>query len=212
MTQQSHEPTQSSHEPTQSSHEPTQQSHEPERGGQPSGPVSVRAAGLADVPEIARIQLDTWRQAYSGWLPAPVLDQIAPADAELTWRQAVTEPPTRRHHVLIAQEQEWPVGFVAFGPSPDDEGGPVGMIDAMLVEPRWGRRGHGSRLLAATVDHMRADGMRTALVWVPEPDAASLAFYTSAGWERDGYARSLEADGASVTEVRLHVSLEEDDR
>jgi ribosomal protein S18 acetylase RimI-like enzyme len=88
--------------------------------------------------------------------------------------------------------------------------GPVGQIAALLVEPRWGRRGHGSRMLAATVDHMRADGLRTAWVWVPEADTASLAFYRSAGWEPDGYARTLEADGAAVTELRLHVSLEEE--
>jgi L-amino acid N-acyltransferase YncA len=171
--------------------------------------VSVRPAARGDVPDIARIQLDTWRQAYSGWLPAPVLDQITPAQAEHTWGQAVAAPPTPRHHVLIAREQGWRVGFAAFGPSPEDTGAGVGTVDTLLVEPRWGRRGHGSRLLAAAVEVMRGDGLRTAHVWLPEPDAASLAFFTSAGWERDGYARSLESDGASVTEVRLHVSLEE---
>jgi GNAT superfamily N-acetyltransferase len=171
--------------------------------------AGVRPADGRDVPEIARIQLDTWRQAYAGWLPASVLDQVIPADAERSWRQAVAAPPTTRHHVLVAREQTWPVGFAAFGPDADDPDGRTGAIDALLVEPRWGRRGHGSRLLAAAVDMMRADGLRTAHVWLPEPDAASLAFFTSAGWERDGYARSLETDGASVTEVRLHVSLEE---
>jgi len=135
----------------------------------------VHPAAGEDVPDIARIQLDTWRQAYSGWLPAPVLDQITPADAERTWRQAVSAPPTPRHHVLVAREQAWRVGFAAFGPAPEDGSGPVGVVDALLVEPRWGRRGHGSRLLAATVEVMRRDGLRTAQVWVPEPDAASLA-------------------------------------
>jgi GNAT superfamily N-acetyltransferase len=172
----------------------------------------VRPADPDDVPDIARIQLDTWRQAYAGWLPASVLDQVTPADAERTWRQAVTAPPSPRHRVLVALEQSWQVGFVAFGPAAEDEGsagGAVGAVEVLLVEPRWGRRGHGSRLLAAAVDLMRADALRTAQVWVPEPDAASLAFYTSAGWERDGYARSLDTDGVSVTEVRLHVSMEE---
>jgi ribosomal protein S18 acetylase RimI-like enzyme len=211
--------------------------------------VSVRPAGARDVPEIARIQLDTWRQAYARWLPESVLAGISPDDAERSWREAVTAPPSPRHHVLVARERDVPVGFVAFGPDPEtapdpaaesgpeagsdpeagrgpqaasasasdsapaprpgDPPGAVGQIAALLVEPRWGRRGHGSRMLAATVDHMRADGLRAAWVWVPEQDTASLAFYTSAGWEPDGYARTLEADGAEVTEVRLHVSLAE---
>ena len=62
--------------------------------------------------------------------------------------------------------------------------------------------GHGRRL--------SADGARTATVWVPERDAASVRFYESAGWERDGYARALDAGGQEIHEVRLHVSVEEE--
>src|SRR5262249_5581635 len=123
--------------------------------------------------------------------------------------------PGARLHPEVGQAGTDPLAVAGRAPDPAqglrpaEPPGPVGEITALLVEPRWGRRGHGSRMLAATVDHMRADGLRTAWVWVPEPDTASLAFYTSAGWEPDGYARTLEADDATVTEVRLHVSLEE---
>ena len=34
-------------------------------------------------------------------------------------------------------------------------------LSTLLVEPRWGRRGHGSRLVAASVDHWRGDGVTT---------------------------------------------------
>jgi GNAT superfamily N-acetyltransferase len=168
--------------------------------------VSVRPAGAADVPEIARIQRETWQQAYAAWLPPLVLEQVTAEVAEQTWAAAVREPPSRQHHVLVALEQEWRAGFAAFCPG-EDPG--TGHLEALLVEPRWGRRGHGSRLLAATVDLLRLDGVSTATVWVPDQDKASLAFFTSAGWERDGYARTLESDGASMTEIRLHVSLAE---
>jgi L-amino acid N-acyltransferase YncA len=186
--------------------------------------VSVRPATAADVEEIARIQRETWQQAYAAWLPPVVLESVTPAVAEATWRAAVCAPPTPRHHVVVALEQDFRVGFAAFGPAVEDAGGDTGgdapagagagvpgagQVEALLVEPRWGRRGHGSRLLAAAVDLMRADGVRVATVWLPDQDAASVAFFTSAGWERDGYARTLESDGASMTEIRLHVSLEE---
>jgi L-amino acid N-acyltransferase YncA len=164
------------------------------------------------VPEIARIQRETWQQAYAAWLPAVILDQVTVDVAERTWRAAVTAPPSPRHRVLVALERDSRVGFAAFGPGESEDGAPAagtGQVETLLVEPRWGRRGHGSRLLAATVDLMRTDGVRTATVWLPDQDQASLAFFTSAGWERDGYARTLETDGAAMTEIRLHVSLEE---
>jgi L-amino acid N-acyltransferase YncA len=112
--------------------------------------------------------------------------------------------------VLVASEGEILVGFAAAGPSGEEDAvAGEAAVAALLVEPRWGRRGHGSRLLAAAVDHLRADAMTRLVAWVPDGDRASIAFYTSAGWERDGAVRTLEAEGGTVREIRWHVSLEE---
>src|SRR5919197_789995 len=68
------------------------------------------------------------------------------------------------------------VGFTAIGPAdeaalaPDEAPGeaadPVrAAITDLLVEPRWGRRGHGSRLLAAAVEMWRTEGFGQAVAW-----------------------------------------------
>ncbi len=80
-------------------------------------------------------------------------------------------------------------------------------LGPLLVEPRWGRRGHGSRLLAAGVDTARADGTTRAVAWIPEADAASRAFLESAGWARDGLVRALDTGAGELREIRLHVGL-----
>jgi GNAT superfamily N-acetyltransferase len=171
--------------------------------------VAVRAARPDDVPEIGRIQVDTWRTAYRSFLPASVLDALDAGQAEQAWAGAVAEPPSPAHHVLVATEGSHLVGFAAVGPSDEQDAQPgEAAVAALLVEPRWGRRGHGSRLLAAAVDHLRADGLTRLVAWVPDGDRASNAFYESAGWERDGAARILEADGGTVRENRWHVALE----
>jgi predicted N-acetyltransferase YhbS len=165
--------------------------------------VSVRPANPDDVAEIARIQIDTWRTAYASILPEGVLATLEAATAQRAWRQAITTPPSPRHHVLVAQEQQWIVGFVALGPADDLE--PTDpqpqstlAVGPLLVEPRWGRRGHGSRLLAATVDHARADGMTRAIAWIPEEDTASREFLIGAGWAQDGLARALETGSGDL--------------
>ena len=176
--------------------------------------VSVREAQPGDGPEIARIQIETWRTAYASILPAPVLDSLTAEAAEAAWGAAVQNPPSPHHHVLVAQEQHWLVGFAAVAPADDlEEGDPdpdaTSQVGPLLVELRWARRGHGSRLLAAAVDFARSDGMRRAIAWIPAADSASLDFLRSAGWEADGYARVLETGAGEVREIRLHVSLEE---
>ena len=69
-------------------------------------------------------------------------------------------------------------------------------IGALLVEPRWGRRGHGGRLLAAAAEALRAGGAHYGLAWVPEADEASRRFYARAGWEPDGAVRALDTGTA----------------
>jgi len=80
-------------------------------------------------------------------------------------------------------------------------------VTDLLVEPRWGRRGHGSRLLAASVDLWREDGFTAALAWAFEADQAMRAFLTSAGWEPDGVTRALDVEDLHIPQLRLHTTL-----
>jgi GNAT superfamily N-acetyltransferase len=176
--------------------------------------VSVRPARPDDAEEIGRIQVATWRTAYAAILPASVLESLSEAEAAAVWAAAISSPPSPRHHVLVAEEQQWRVGFVALGPSDElEEGDPepatTVTLAPILVEPRWGRRGHGSRLLAAAVDHARADGMTRAIAWIPEGDTPSREFLLSAGWAPDGLARALDTGAGELREIRLHTSLAE---
>jgi GNAT superfamily N-acetyltransferase len=174
--------------------------------------VSVRAAGPADVPEIARVQVETWRVGYASVLPEPVLAGLTVEDTAEAWAEAVAMPPSPRHHVLVALEQRWLVGFTALAPATDlepDDPAPdtTAAVGPLLVEPRWTRRGHGSRLMAAAVDHARADGMTRAVMWVPEADTVSREFLIGAGWSPDGLARELDTGAGELREVRMHVTL-----
>lgn len=177
--------------------------------------VSVRPARPDDAAELGRIQVETWRTAYATILPAPVLDALSASTAAAAWATAIEQPPTPSHHVLVAMEQQWRVGFVAIGPAADlEDGDPepatTAAIAPILVEPRWGRRGHGSRLLAAAVDHARADGLTRAVAWIPEGDVPSREFLSSAGWAPDGLVRALDTGAGELREIRLHTELPAD--
>ncbi|MGH3996931.1 MAG: GNAT family N-acetyltransferase, partial [Pseudonocardiaceae bacterium] len=81
------------------------------------------------------------------------------------------------------------------------------LVSTLLVEPRWGRRGHGGRLLATVTAALRDAGATRGIVWVPAEDPASLNFYRRAGWEPDGTVRTLDAHGRPLREIRLTGSL-----
>ncbi len=184
--------------------------------------VSVRPARLDDVAEINRIQRDTLAMAYDGVLPpealAPLADPATRAQIEDATRAEIrrNDPGVR---ALVALEGGRVVGLafaraaVLDGESAledaDPDPGATGFLEQILVEPRFGRRGHGSRLLAAAVEFFTERGFVSAVTWVPEQNASTTSFLTSAGWARDGYARGLDA-GSAVTlrEVRFHTALQ----
>lgn len=174
--------------------------------------VSVRPARAADAPEIGRIQVATWHWGYREILPADVLAALTEAAAAEAWRTAITRPPTGQHHVLVAAEAGHVVGFTAFGPSDEREDGdpeePTVEVATLLVEPRWQRRGHGSRLTAALADLVRPDGPARVVVWIPEADTASREFLIGAGWAPDGLARALDTGSGELREIRLHTRVE----
>jgi GNAT superfamily N-acetyltransferase len=179
----------------------------------------VRPARPTDAAEIARIQLSTWRTAYRRLFPPHVLANLDEAYLERGWTEAITAPPSERHRVLISVEQGESaaptVGFCAFGPADEQALAPeepplgehVAAITDLLVEPRWARRGHGSRLLAAAVDHWRDDAFKSAVAWAYDADVAMKKFLGSAGWEPDGAGRALDVDDMLVPQIRLHTTI-----
>ncbi|HEY2299980.1 MAG TPA: GNAT family N-acetyltransferase [Jatrophihabitans sp.] len=174
--------------------------------------VSVRPAGPADVDDVARIQVDAWQYGYAAILPATVLELVTVENARPAWAQAITAPPTATHRVLVAQEKERVVGFTALAPAedvqPDDPDPDTTIqIGPILVEPRWSRRGHGSRLMAAAIEFARSDGMTRAVAWIPEADTVSREFLVGANWAPDGLVRALDTGAGELREIRLHVSL-----
>ena len=141
----------------------------------------VRAATSEDVSTLAALHVATWRAAYSELLPPGVLDELDAPHLREVWADAIKGGAT----VLIATEGDDPVGFVVAGPAPEEDvaaadgalppdAGRTVLVSTLLVEPRWGRRGHGGRLLAAAAAALRDAGATRGIAWVPAEDPASL--------------------------------------
>jgi GNAT superfamily N-acetyltransferase len=178
--------------------------------------AAVHTAEAGDIDSIARIQVDTWRTAYRDLLPEEVLEELDPEEVGRIWLMTVEQGDVT---VYVATEGPWTVGFCVAGPAPEDEiadlqGNPpqdaatTGLVGTLLVEPRWGRRGHGGRLLATAAAGLREAGYARGVVWVPETDDVTIAFYGRVGWEGDGMVRTLDAGGRPLREIRLTGGLD----
>jgi GNAT superfamily N-acetyltransferase len=174
----------------------------------------VRDARAADADVLARVQVTSWLCVYDGIVAADLLASLTGPDAvstwESRWREAIDNPPTSKHRVLVAVTEGTRdvVGFAAAGPATDEDRWP--RTDASLYElrvlPDRTRQGHGGRLLHAVASTLADDGFQTMSTWVLSADDALRAFLESAGWALDGARADLDV-GVMVPAVRLHTRI-----
>lgn len=184
--------------------------------GSPTADVSVRVAWADDAPAIADVQVRAWRQAYRDLLPADLLDAMHPEEFAAAWQASLTQPPKdARNRVLVALERNTVRGFAVTTPCPDEDADPVadGEVAEFVLDPDHTGQGHGSRLLHACADTLRADNFRRAVMWLNSTDDTLRGFVTAAGWGPDGAHRELDLHGDGqvlVKQIRLHTDLSQE--
>ncbi|MGN6576573.1 MAG: GNAT family N-acetyltransferase [Nocardioides sp.] len=180
----------------------------------PTADVSVRVGWPDDAAGIADVQVRAWRREYADLLPEELLVGLDPEDFASAWHASLAKPKDARNRVLVALERNAVRGFAVTAPASDPDTDPVadGEIVELTVDPETTRQGHGSRLVQACAETLKADKFSRALVWLASTDDVRRAFLTEAGFAPDGAHRELDLHGdgsVRVKQVRLHADLTE---
>lgn len=176
-----------------------------------NAPDSCRLALPTEAEAIAALQRRGWQQTLPSELADAVASSMTLAEQTAAWTAAITRPPLAEFRVLVALAAERVAGFAAIGPSddPDAHPGTDALVAEFVIDPQFQRQGHGSRLLNAVADTLRADKFERATWWVRSTDDVLRAFIASSGWEPDGAHRQMALDeaGTAVKMLRLHTAL-----
>lgn len=171
----------------------------------------MRLALPSEAESIAAIQRRSWQQRFPPDVASSVLRSIDLETMTTQWHEAITRPPLAQFRVLVAVGGGRVTGFAALGPSDDPDADPSSdaLIAEFVVDPQAQRVGHGSRLLNAVADTLRADGFTRATWWVRSTDDPTRRFLQGSGWAPDGSHRTVgtEDESATVKMIRLHTAL-----
>lgn len=183
----------------------------PPGAGRPTADVSVRVAWADDAPAIAGVQVRAWGRDLGGRVPNEALPDAT--QVAVAWQRSLAASGDARNRVLVALERSRVVGFAVTVPAADPDCDAIadGELAELVVDIDETGLGHGSRLLQAAVDTLRADRFTRAVHWVTATDDRRRAFLTGAGWAPDTAHRELdlaEAGGSgTLRQVRLHTAL-----
>jgi GNAT superfamily N-acetyltransferase len=151
--------------------------------------ILIRDAKLDDVPDIARVHVETWRTSYSGIVPQTVLDGLSVDQRQMMWEALLTRHGSTRP-TLVAEEtpatvssagSSGVIGFGLVGPADGRVPDIAGEILLLYILERFQRRDVGRRLFAALIERLRMLGHNSAVTWVFEGSAACPFFEAMGG-------------------------------
>ena len=154
--------------------------------------VTIRTVLAEDAEALADLHVDVWEAAYTGLIPARVLQERRAALPERVarWREIVARSPAQ---TTIAESATGLVGFISVGPPRDGDVHVAEEVWALYVDAAWWGRGVGHDLLTSTLDD------RPAYLWVLRGNDRAVAFYRRHGFREDGTVRRDELG----TELRM---------
>lgn len=169
-------------------------------------PIVARPARPDDTDAIGVLHVRTWRAAYAGILPEPVLDGLDARLKAAQWSRVFR--PTARTRLFVAERDGSVLGFAAYGPHREpDLGDEAGELYAIYVAPEaWGT-GAGHALMDAVVAGLRREGRATGVLRVLAANDRARAFYEREGWSFDRPTEPYDADGTLIPEVRYRRAL-----
>ncbi|MCS7268513.1 MAG: GNAT family N-acetyltransferase [Geminicoccaceae bacterium] len=157
--------------------------------------VVIRRACATDAADLARIQVDSWRETYRGMLPDHYLRALSYADHERLWRRTLAAPSATFVAVLDGR----PVGLASGGRCRSFRGF-SGELHLLYVLRAAQGRGIGRALFDAVHYALAVAGWPDMLVWVLAANRRARGFYEHLGLEPVGRATAL-VGGARVEEI-----------
>ena len=165
--------------------------------------IPVRKATVADVPAVCVVRQRSWRAAYRGLMPQPVIDSIDLGTMWSTWRASVERPPSPSMQLFVGGPPGAVHSYVFVRPA---DGRPhSGQVAAIYSDPTaWGTRA-GWDVFSTGVEHLKAEGFSDLSLWMLKGNERAGRFYERAGWRPDGEEQTTTTAEGSYVEVRYRL-------
>lgn len=164
--------------------------------------IRVRTAALPDAEAIGALHVASWKETYTGILPAAMLAELSVEAWAEMWR-SVLDPSKGIEHalVVVAEVDGQLVGFGSCGPQRDSRLAGAGFsaeFGAIYLLRSHQGRGGGRSLLAVMSGKMSSAGHSAASLWVLRENEPARAFYEQLGGIVVGERTETGAHGALV--------------
>lgn len=169
--------------------------------------MKIRQATPNDAEEIAKVHIDSWREAYRGLVPDAHLDSMDYVSRAERIRQSLA---ANSEETYVAECAGHITGFITLGACrdadfPQDE---TGEIWGIYIAPDYRRKGIGSHLCKLADAQLRSRGYLISILWVFKDNQRACQFYETMGFAPDGATKMVNL-GKELEAIRYRKELNE---
>jgi GNAT superfamily N-acetyltransferase len=170
------------------------------------GEIRISSASYEDLPEVARVHVEAWKQAYIGQVAQAHLDRLDVEQRLQRWQEQYSD--RKVSGLLLANVKSQAAGFICFGRARDQDRREWGEIYAVYVlETHWGG-GLGYQLFKHACAELQRDGFTRAHLWVLDTNDRAIAAYERwGGLVEHDRLKDHEIGGQPVKEVCVSFPL-----
>ncbi|MEO0706181.1 MAG: GNAT family N-acetyltransferase [Cyanobacteria bacterium J06649_5] len=159
----------------------------------------TREATYTDIPAIARVHVDTWRNTYSGIIPDQVLTDLSYEKRENAWQNVFDQAADSNGFTYVSENETGQIiGFMDGGRERTGNQLFQGEINAIYILSSYQHQGIGRDLVRLATERLRQMDMLSMLVWVLE-DNPACQFYEALGGQMI-QSKSIEMRGSALIE------------
>lgn len=155
--------------------------------------------GPTDAEDLARVHVTSWRETYTGLLPAAFLARMSEAGHARRFQRALTHPG-QNDVTLAAADRYGLVGYAGGGPSRRSRPGEAEIAVLYVLRAAQGS-GVGSRLMRETARALAAEGAASLMISVLRDNIRARGFYEHLGGQPDPPRQEMGPGGALLYEV-----------
>ena len=157
--------------------------------------MQIRGAQSEDSPGIAKVQVDSYRNAYAGICSAAYLDALSHDEQEQDWREWFEAHP--EDVILVAEDDKGRIIAYALGRPEGSLPGFDSELIALHVREKNQRMGIGRLLLWTMARELHRRGCASLMLWIYEASKAH-AFCDRMGAQRLDAEQIAEGQPAEI--------------
>ena len=157
---------------------------------------TIRQARIEDARAIAFVQVGSWKSTYSGIVPDEYFASLSVESRTEKWEEQFHTGTTL---IFVAEDTTGVFGFVSGGKLRDPIDGYDAELYAIYLLQQKQRQGVGKLLLQKLVAGLRANHLRSLIVWVLARNP-SVGFYVRLGGSQVA-EKQIDIGGVQLTEL-----------